>query len=70
MADGGEKEQPIVGQQARGRHINKRALKNKALSVTFDEKDLRYSAITAVLLTFLLLLVGCVGTVFDMCFLV
>ncbi|KAH7545919.1 hypothetical protein FEM48_Zijuj01G0145300 [Ziziphus jujuba var. spinosa] len=41
MADEGEEEQPIVGQQARGRHIKKRALKNKALSVTFDEKDLR-----------------------------
>ncbi|XP_030528968.1 ribosomal RNA-processing protein 17 [Rhodamnia argentea] len=27
--------------RVRGRHIRKRALKNKALSVTFDEKDLR-----------------------------
>lgn len=33
-----------AGEVARplGRHIRKRALKNKALSVAFNEKDLRY----------------------------
>lgn len=30
------------GAPVRGRHIKKRALRNKSLSVSFDEKDLKY----------------------------
>ena len=41
MADEVE-EQPIKALPSRDRHIKKRALRNKALSITFDEKDLRY----------------------------
>ncbi|XP_024018908.1 ribosomal RNA-processing protein 17 [Morus notabilis] len=40
MADEVE-QQPIEAAPSRGRHIAKRALRNKALSITFDEKDLR-----------------------------
>jgi ribosomal RNA-processing protein 17 len=35
-------EEEIEVARPRGRHIKKRALKNKAVAVTFDEKDLRY----------------------------
>ncbi|KAL5579323.1 hypothetical protein UlMin_011765 [Ulmus minor] len=38
---GEEVEEPIQGPPSRGRHIRKRALRNKALSISFDEKDLR-----------------------------
>ncbi|KAK8551564.1 hypothetical protein V6N12_040198 [Hibiscus sabdariffa] len=34
-------EAPVLPSKPRGRHIKKRALKNKALSVSFNEKDLR-----------------------------
>ncbi|PON41283.1 Nucleolar protein [Trema orientale] len=34
-------EQPIMALPSRGLHIKKRALKNKGLSISFDEKDLR-----------------------------
>ncbi|TYH71389.1 hypothetical protein ES332_D05G182900v1 [Gossypium tomentosum] len=36
-----EEEAPVLQSKPRGRHITKRALKNKALSVSFNEKDLR-----------------------------
>lgn len=36
LGDGGQ------NLRIRGRHIKKRALKNKALTVSFDEKDLKY----------------------------
>lgn len=35
-------EQAIPAPRSRGLHIKKRALKNKGLSISFDEKDLRY----------------------------
>lgn len=41
-ADTAEEAEQRVG-SVRGRHIKKRALKNKTLSVSFDEKDLQYS---------------------------
>ncbi|KAE8656551.1 Riboflavin kinase/FMN hydrolase [Hibiscus syriacus] len=37
-----EGEAPVQPSKPRGRHIKKRATKNKALSVSFNEKDLRY----------------------------
>ncbi|KAK8642149.1 hypothetical protein V6N13_011506 [Hibiscus sabdariffa] len=36
-----EGEAPVLPSKPRARHIKKRALKNKALSVSFNEKDLR-----------------------------
>ncbi|XP_039052834.1 uncharacterized protein LOC120194654 [Hibiscus syriacus] len=36
-----EGEAPVQPSKPRGRHIKKRATKNKALSVSFNEKDLR-----------------------------
>jgi len=37
----GEIEEAVELARPQGRHIRKRALKNKALSVKFNEKDLR-----------------------------
>ncbi|GMI82382.1 hypothetical protein like AT1G11240 [Hibiscus trionum] len=41
MAEEYDEEAPVALSKPRGRHIKKRALKNKALSVSFNEKDLR-----------------------------
>lgn len=41
-----EAEEAGETQLTRARHIKKRSLKNKALSVSFDEKDLRYPDIS------------------------
>ncbi|GMI91514.1 hypothetical protein like AT1G11240 [Hibiscus trionum] len=40
MGEDYEVEAPVLPSKPRGRHIKKRALKNKALSVSFNEKDL------------------------------
>lgn len=39
-------EEAVQIARRRGRHIKKRALKNKALAVSFNEKDLKYYART------------------------
>lgn len=46
MVGVGEVEEEAVPQPGptKGRHLKKRALKNKSLAVTFNEKDLRYTA--------------------------
>ncbi|XVF40586.1 hypothetical protein PTKIN_Ptkin01aG0125800 [Pterospermum kingtungense] len=41
MKEDYEEAAPLQMSKPRGRHIKKRALKNKALSVSFNEKDLR-----------------------------
>lgn len=38
-------EQSVPAPKSRLHHINKRSLKNKSLSISFDEKDLKYGVL-------------------------